>query len=417
VGGAGLEPDVRLAYLTAEYPKVSHTFVMREVAALRRLGAAVETFSIRRTPEEGLLSDADRAAALETFAVLPPDWPRLAGAHVRSALRHPRRYAATLRLALALSPPGLRARLWQLFYFAEAVLVADELGRRHVDHVHAHFVNVACWVALLAAELRGLTWSFTMHGPLELDEVERHRIAEKVRRADLVVCISDFARAQLMRQVEPSCWDKLHVVHCGVEPLLYAPNGDGPRPAGGPLQVVSVGRLAAMKGFPVLIDALAALGRDGPPVRLTLVGDGPDADALRAQAQRAGVSVEFAGALSADEVARVVRRADVFCLPSFAEGVPVVLMEAMAAGLPVVSTAVMGIPELVADGVSGILVPPGRSDALAGALRTLAEDPLVRRSLGEAGRSTVLRAFDVDESARTLLELFSQTTIPEVTHS
>ena len=211
---------MRLAYLTAEYPKVSHTFVMREVEALRRLGVQVETFTIRRTPDKGLLSDADRAAARETFAVLPPSWPRLAGAHLRWALRHPRRYGGTLTLAWRLSPPGLRARLWQLFYFAEAVLVAEELRRRRVDHLHAHFVNVAAWVALLAAALRGTTWSFTMHGPLELDEVERHRIAEKVRRADLIVCISDFARAQLMRQVEPGCWDKLHVVHCGVEPSV-----------------------------------------------------------------------------------------------------------------------------------------------------------------------------------------------------
>jgi glycosyltransferase involved in cell wall biosynthesis len=395
---------MRLAYLTAEYPKVSHTFVMREVDALRRLGAAVDTFTIRRTPSDGLLSDADRAAARETFAVLPPDWGRLLGAHLRWALRHPRRYWATLGLALRLSPVGLRARLWQLFYFAEAVLVADELRRRRIGHVHAHFANVACWVALLAASLRGTTWSFTMHGPLEFDEVARYGIPEKLARADLVVCISDFARAQLMRQVDRSHWGKLHVVHCGVEPDRYASNG---RRADGPLEVVSVGRLAAMKGFPVLIDAVASLQE---PVRLTLVGDGPDGDALREQAASAGADVTFAGALGADEVTGVLRRADVFCLPSFAEGVPVVLMEAMASGLPVVTTSVMGIPELVRDGVSGVLVPPGRPERLAGALRVLAEEPETRRAMGEAGRATVEREFDVDRSAGQLLRLFTAIT-------
>ena len=397
---------MRLAYLTAEYPKVSHTFVMREVEALRRLGAAIDTFTIRRTPEQGLLSDADREAARSTFAVLPVRWGRLAGAHLRTALRHPRRYAATLGLALRLSPVGLRARLWQLFYFAEAVLVADELRRRRIDHVHAHFANVACWVALLASALRGTTWSFTMHGPLEFDEVARHRIAEKVARADFVVCISDFARAQLMRQVDRSEWSRLHVVHCGVEPARYAPNG---RHGDGPLEVVSVGRLAAMKGFPVLIDAVASLEE---PVRLTLVGDGPDADALREQAAGTGAAVTFAGALDADAVAGVLRRADVFCLPSFAEGVPVVLMEAMASGLPVVTTSVMGIPELVRDGVSGVLVPPGRPEPLARALRALAEDAETRRAMGAAGRATVERGFDVDRSARQLLALFATTSGP-----
>ena len=409
---------MRLAYLTAEYPKVSHTFVMREVEALRRLGADLDTFTIRRTPPDGLLSDADRAAARETFAVLPVRWGRLLGAHLRWALRHPRRYWATLGLALRLSPVGLRARVWQLFYFAEAVLVADELRRRRIGHVHAHFANVASWVALLAAALRGTTWSFTMHGPLEFDAVAQHGIPEKVARADLVVCISDFARAQLMRQVDRSHWDKLHVVHCGVEPARYAPDGRG---ADGPLEVVSVGRLAAMKGFPVLIDAVASLEE---PVRLTLVGDGPDAGALREQAARAGADVSFPGALGADEVTDVLRRADVFCLPSFAEGVPVVLMEAMASGLPVVSTPVMGIPELVHDGVSGVLVAPGRPEPLARALKVLAEDPETRRAMGAAGRATVERGFDVDRSARRLLDLFTATAGPtpaearqELTHS
>jgi glycosyltransferase involved in cell wall biosynthesis len=405
--------SLRLAYVVAEYPKVSHTFVMREIAALRRLGATVETFSIRRTPAEGLLSDDDRAAAQETFAVLPPDWPRLIRAHVRWALRRPRRYAATLGLALASGPPGARARLWQLFYFAEAVLVADELARRQVEHVHAHFVNVASWVTLLAVHLCGppLTWSFTMHGPLEFDDVGHHRIAAKVARADAVVCISDFARAQLMRLVGREHWGKLRIVHCGVEPARYAPAGNGRPPAGAPVEVISIGRLDAMKGYPVLVDAVAQLARDGAPVRLTLVGDGPDAAMLREQAERQGVAelVSFTGALSAHEVTARLRLADVFCLPSFAEGVPVVLMEAMASGLPVVSTGVMGIPELVRDGVSGLLVPPGRPEPLAAALRTLADDPEARRALGAAGRAAVEREFDVDASARALLELFSAT--------
>jgi glycosyltransferase involved in cell wall biosynthesis len=400
-----LEPDVtRVAYVCAEYPKVSHTFVMREVDALRRRGLDIDTFTVRRTPPEGLLSDADRAADRETFAILPPDPVRLARAHARWLVRHPARYVGTLRLALRHASSGRANPLWRLFYFAEAVLLADELRRRRIDHVHAHFVNVASAVAMLATALRGpgATWSFTMHGPLEFDDVRLHAIPDKVRRARFVACISDYCRAQLMRLVEPEHWERLHVVHCGVRPAEY---GERIETAGPAMRIVAVGRLAPMKGFGVLLEALADV--DG--ARLTLVGDGPERAALEATARRLGLDgrVSFTGALGAGEVTELLREADVFCLPSFAEGVPVVLMEAMAARVPVVTTAVMGIPELVADGRTGLLVPPGRPHELAAALRQLAGDPAARTRMGEAGRAAIEARFDVDRSAAELARLFS----------
>ncbi len=400
----------RLAYVSAEYPKVSHTFIAREVDALRRRGAAVDTVTVRRTPEAGLLSDADRAAARETFAILPTSPRHVLGAHAEALARTPARYAWTLVCALRAGAPGVRNRLWQLFYFAEAALLAQELRRRGTGHVHAHFVNVAASVSQLAAALLGreVTWSFTMHGPLEFDDVGGHGIADKVRDAAFVVCISDFARSQLMRLVEPEHWDKLHVVHCGVQAADYADGlPDGSHTAAG-FTVVTVGRLAPMKGFAVLLDAVARLARDGYDVRLRVVGDGPDADGLaeRARALEVDGRVTFRGALNSAEVAGELRDADAFCLPSFAEGVPVVLMEAMAAGLPVVATRVMGIPELVTDGESGLLVAPGRDEPLAAALAALANDPQRRQAMGQAGRRTVIEGFDADRSAEQLLQLF-----------
>jgi glycosyltransferase involved in cell wall biosynthesis len=414
VGRDLLEPDVRpgpLVYVTAEYPKVSHTFVMREIEALRALGAGVETVTIRQTPETGLLADADRRAAAETFAVLPAAPADLVRAHAGWALRHPLRYARTLALALRLGAPGARNRLWQLFYFAEAALLADRLRRRGAAHVHAHFAGVACWVALLAAALLRRPWSFTMHGPLEFDEVERLALADKVRDAAFVACISDYCRAQLMRLVEPVHWEKLHVVHCGVEPERYAALERAPR---APVEVLAIGRLEPMKGFAVLLAALAQLVRDGEPVRLTLVGDGPERAALEAQAARdlPPGAVRFTGALGAPEVTRRLAGADVFCLPSFAEGLPVVLMEAMAAGLPVVATRIMGIPELVRDGESGLLVPPGRAEPLAAALRRFVRDAGARRAFGAAGREAVAAGFDVRDSARALMALFAKAGAP-----
>jgi glycosyltransferase involved in cell wall biosynthesis len=395
VGRDLLVSRVRLAYVVAEYPKVSHTFVMREIDALRSLGETVETVSIRRTPAERLYSDADRAADASTYAVLPVEPAAIVRAHAYWALRHPRRYARALRRALALPA---RNPLWRLFYFVEAGMLAAELRRRGTQHVHAHFAGVAASVSLSTSALLGRPWSFTMHGPLEFDEVTEHALPEKVRDASFVACISDFCRAQLMRLVEPEHWPKLHVVHCGLEPERYR---SGER--SGPVEILTVGRLEPMKGFAVLLEAVAALGLD---VRLTIVGDGLERAALEARAR--GLPVTFTGALGAPDVIERLAAADIFCLPSFAEGVPVVLMEAMAAGLPVVSTRIMGIPELVEDGRTGRLVAPGRAEPLTAALRELAADPARRRALGEAGRAKVRAEFDVRDSARALAAHFNE---------
>jgi glycosyltransferase involved in cell wall biosynthesis len=392
----------RLAYVVAEYPKVSHTFVMREVDALRELGAVVDTVTIRRTPESGLYSAADRRAAAETYAVLPTVPAALVRAHVGWALRAPRRYARALTLALGLGAPGARNRLWQLFYFAEAGLLAAELRRRGTGHVHAHFATVGSAVALLAARLLDRPWSFTMHGPLEFDAVEAYAIADKVRDAAFVVCTSDFYRAQLMRLVEPAHWGKLQIVHCGVRPEDYAAPAREPAEL---VEVLAVGRLEPMKGFGVLVDAVARLVRKGEPVRLTIVGDGSQRAELEARAR--GLPITFLGALGAPEVTEQLRAAHVFCLASFAEGMPVVLMEAMASALPVISTQIMGIPELVRHGESGLLVAPGRSDELAAAIRRLVREPESRAAFGEAGRARVAADFDVRASARRLHELFA----------
>ena len=394
----------RVAYLVGNYPTVSHTFIAREVAGLRARGVDVQTFSVRRTPPEQLLTAADRRAAEETSVILPPPIGELLGAHLRALARRPRRYLATLALAQRVSPAGARHRLWHLFYFAEAILLAERLRRRGIGHLHAHFANVATAVALLAAhydEPDGLTWSFTMHGPSEFDDVTRFALAEKVRRATFVACIGDYCRSQLMKLVEPSQWGKLTIVHCGLDTTRFTPVERAERPAAA---VLCVGRLVPDKGQSILLAALADLRARGVAITATFAGDGPERAALEAQAERLGLdgAVEFAGAVGQDRVHELYAAADVFCLPSFAEGVPVVLMEAMATGLPVVTTRIMGIPELVEHDVAGLLVPPGRADALAAALDALAADPQRRAAMGRAGRAKVVAEYDIEQSVAAL---------------
>jgi len=405
---------MRVAYLCNRYPAISNTFILREVQALRRRGAEVHTFTVRRPGREHLLSQTDREEDARTFGILPLAPVRMLRAHLSALARRPHRYGATLALAWRLRRPGARGTLWQLFYFAESVLVWDECRRRGIRHLHAHFTHVASDDALLAAHLGGWTWSFTTHGGLEFFDLSRTRLAEKARRADAVVCVSDFGRSQVLAHVEEEHWEKVHVVRCGIEPAAFSRNGHGsPTPDEAPrsLDVLCVARLVRLKGHAVLLRALAALRAEGVPVHATLLGDGPSRTHLERLAARLGVTeaVTFAGAVGQDEIAAWYARADVFCLPSFAEGLPVVLMEAMAMGVPVLATRITGVPELVEHEHSGLLVTPGRPDELAAALARLAADPALRERLGRAGREAVLAHHDVDRAADLLHGILERT--------
>jgi glycosyltransferase involved in cell wall biosynthesis len=405
---------MRVAYLVSRYPTVSHAFIVREVAALRDLGVEVHPFTVVRVGREELIESATRAEDARTTALRPLPARRLAGAHLRALVRRPRGYAAALARALALRRGGVRDLLWQLAYFAQGVLLAGELSRRGIRHVHAHHANVAGDVAMLACAYdRRLTWSLTLHGPTELADVAAHRLAVKVADAARVACISDFARSQVMALLPPEAWGRLRVVHLGAD--LDSFGGDE-RPAGRPgsdgaLRVLSVGQLSERKGHPVLLQAVAAARARGADVRLTLVGDGPLREDLGRLAGALGIdgAVDLAGAIGHDRLADLYRAADAFCLASFAEGVPVVLMEAMASGLPVIATRVMGVPELVEDGVSGLLVAPGRPDAIADALVRLAQAGPSRRSeMGRAGRDAVRRDWSLSASAAAMRELLAE---------
>ncbi|QEC46652.1 glycosyltransferase family 4 protein [Baekduia soli] len=395
-----------IAYIVGLYPGVSHSFILREVEGLRARGARVETFSLRRVPDDQLLTDADRRAARETSVILPPPPGELVGAHLRALRRRPGTYLRTLAGTLRSSAGGARNGAWKVFYFTEGILLWDRLQRRGIGHVHAHFANAASDVAMVAAQFGaddGVGWSFTMHGPTEFDDVTRYGLPRKVAEARFVACIGDYCRSQLMRISPPQDWAKLQIVRCGLDVERFTATERPDRP-GGRLDVLCLGRLVPDKGQRTLVHAVAALRREGLDVRATLAGDGPDRPALTALVQELGLAgvVTLTGPVGQDDVGDLYQAADVFCLPSFAEGIPVVLMEAMAMELPVVTTQIMGIPELVDDGVHGLLVEPGRPDVLAAALRALAADPAARREMGRRGRARVAESFSAAEAAERI---------------
>ncbi len=406
---------MRIAYLVGRYPAVSHTFILREVQALRRLGVEVETISIHRARETDTLSEVDREEAGRTFSVLPPSWSRLIEAHLVAALTRPRGYLRALALAARLGRPGLRGALWALFYFAEAGLVWRHCRRLDIDHIHVHHLNQASDVAMLTIEIEGQranrrrwTWSFSIHGPDEFFDVSLHRLREKAISASAVSCISDFARSQVMTVLDEDQWGKLWVIHNGIDPDWFTPPPARENGAG-PLHVLYIGRMVPVKGQAVLLEAIDQLRRAGLDIQATMIGEGVRREALArvVRDRRLEHVVELPGAVGQDTLRHYYEKADIFALPSFAEGIPGVLMEAMAMGLPVVSTRIAGIPELVDDGHSGFIVPPGRVDALANALHRLAADVKLRRIMGERGRAKVVAEFSIEPSARQMKEMFS----------
>jgi colanic acid/amylovoran biosynthesis glycosyltransferase len=402
-----------IAYITSVYPSVSHSFIVREVEALRQRGIAVSTVSGRRTPDDELLSEADWRAFESTWAILPPRWGSVAAGHLTALVRHPLAYGSTLRRALSMGRQGLRGRLWQIFYFGEAVIAWRHWRRLGVRHVHAHFPAVPADVALLASHFGRVagagpdSWSFTVHGCYELSDVRWFAVADKIRSAAMVVCVSDFTRSQLMALVDASQWNKLHVVRCGVRPSAYAHVGD---PRAARPRILCVARLVAGKGQEQLLEALATLSRRGINAELELVGDGPNRASLEEMSAKLQLRdrVMFTGSVAQDVIAHHYQAATVFCLPSFGEGVPTVLMEAMACGRPVVATAVGGVSELVRDGETGMLVSPARPDQLTEALQALLEDAALRRRLGEAGRREVVSRYDIDRNADQVAQLFKE---------
>jgi colanic acid/amylovoran biosynthesis glycosyltransferase len=402
---------MRIGYLASHYPAVSHRFLLREVQALRRCGVEVETFSIHRTPTSELLAESDREEGGRTYSVFPPRAFDLLRSHVSGLLRAPCRYMDTLGFALRRANPGIRGRLRGLFYFAESMVIWDAARRRHVRHIHASFADSASDVALLVVRFGGERWSWSLaiHGPVEFENLGLNRLAEKVNSACFTVAISDFGRSQLMTLAAEERWKDIHVVHCGIDPAECI-SEPIPGNSGEP-EILCVGRLVQRKGQSLLIKACAALLERDLPVRLTLIGDGPKRAELEALAEKIGVRdrVRFAGSIGHDHILPMFRAADICCLPSFSEGVPVVLMEAMVHSVPVVATQVMGIPELVENGHTGLLVAPGRVDVLVDALAFLLQDSELRERLGTSGRKKVLAEFDVNESARQLRAVLIET--------
>lgn len=397
---------MRVAYFVNQYPKVSHSFIRREILALERQGVEVVRVALRGWSEA--LVDADDLAERErTHFLLRRGLKGLLPALLAQGLRRPGALFRAVGQAIRLSRQSERSVGYHLVYVAEACALIRHLAGRQVRHVHAHFGTNSAEVVALAHTLGGPSFSFTVHGPDEFDRPHGIHLGEKIEQSAFVVAISSFGRSQLFRWVSHLHWHKVKVVHCGLDRAFHeqpAPQAfpEGPR-------VVCVGRLCEQKGQLLLLDAVRLLKQRGESIQLVLAGDGemrPDLERFIAQNGLLD-NVSITGWISSDRVRQELLAARAMVLPSFAEGLPVVIMEAMALGRPVVTTSIAGIPELVRHGTDGWLIPAGDVHALVDALSELLAQPPQRLvAMGQTARERVLQRHAIDTEAGKLVELF-----------
>jgi glycosyltransferase involved in cell wall biosynthesis len=378
-----------VAYLVNQYPAISHTFIRREIEALERTGVGVTRFSVRRAADR-LISSADQEEAGRTTVLLDGGAVGLGLAVLRALFSHPVRFARALALAVRSGRRSARGQLIHLVYLAEACVLLGHLQQRGVRHVHAHFGTNSATVAMLCHSLGGISYSFTAHGPEEFDKAELWKLCDKIKRAAFVVAVSSYGRSQLYRHCPREQWPKIELVHCGVDASFLEAT---PEPVPSAPRLVSVARFAEQKGLFLLLEALGELHRRGRSFELQLVGDGdlrPEVEKTIARLDL-GRKVRLVGWADESRVRSLIQGARAMVLPSFAEGLPVVIMEALALGRPVVTTYVGGIPELVAEpNRCGWLVPAGsREDLVAALEEVLASSPEALEALGAAGRERV----------------------------
>ncbi len=400
---------MRIGYLINTYPRPSHSFIRREIAALENEGLEIHRFAMRG--DGGALSDpADLAEHARTERVLEAGAARLLADLAGRGTASPAQFAAALRLARRRARAGEGSLARQLIYLAEGARVAGRARALGLAHVHAHFGTNSARVAAYARLLGGPRFSFTVHGPEEFDNPQALDLGGKLALAEFCVAVSSYGRSQLCRWAAPGDWDKIHVVHCGLDLARWAE----PQPLPpGPFHMVAVGRFAEQKGFGLLIRAFALAWRRNPALRLSLVGDGelrPQVESLIA-AEGMGNAVRLLGWQDEAGVRAAMDAAHALVTPSFAEGLPVVIMEAMACARPVIATYIAGIPELVRPGLEGWLVPAGDAAALAETMLQAAETaPEALAAMGARARARVTERHDIRESARRLAALFSRAT-------
>jgi glycosyltransferase involved in cell wall biosynthesis len=399
-------PDqTRILYLIGQFPAINHSYLLAEMRILRSLGLEVSVASVSPPdrPTENL-SVREREEAARTYYLKSVPAAKVV-LLVAEFFRHPYRFLRGLVFAVRLAGGGLKGTAYHLAYFAEAILVGRYLRQLGVSHVHASF---SATVALITSRIFPVTMSFGVYGFGELHNPSESQLAERLRGALFVRSISRHGRGQLMLSCDREEWSKLVYVPLGIDATEFAPGP--PRKESSQLNILCVGRLAPEKGQGLLLEAIAMLKAQGVNTYLRLVGDGPDRKWLENRAAQLGIAsaVEFTGWINQDRLMAVYGETDVFALPSLAEGIPMVLMEAMAMQIPCVAPCITGIPELIEHGADGMLFAAADLEDLTRKIRSLADSPELRLQMGRQARARVVREYDMARNTQKFATLLKE---------
>lgn len=404
--------QLKVAYIMSRFPKLTETFILYEMLAMQKQGVRVEVFPLLRERVELMHPEAVpfvEAAHYQPFLSLP-----IVRANLHFLRTKPRQYVAALWTLLKANWGSFGFLTGAMGIFPKSVLFALQMQAQGINHVHAHFASHPAAAGFIIQRLVGIPFSFTAHGS-DLHR-DRHMLCEKVAEAAFVVAISNYNKEVILTECQGKYQDKLTVIHCGVDTdVFYDRSHETPHEkSGAPFMILCVGTLHEVKGQAYLIEACRMLQERGIDFMCHFVGAGPDQQSLARLAEQNALSerICFHGSRTRQEIARLLQDADVLAAPSVPtrdgrrEGIPVVLMEAMGSGVPVVASRISGIPELVEHQSTGLLVPPRDATALANALELYFTDNKLRRRLGRAGREKIVRDFDLNKNAARLAQQF-----------
>lgn len=397
----------RLAYLVSEYPKASHSFIRREILELERTVGPVLRVAIR-SGSASIRDPQDIEEWKKTIYALDRSPVSLAAATAEMAASRPIRYREAVEMSVNMWRASNRGAVRHSAYLAEAAFIARVLERHHIEHLHVHFGLNSASVARIVHCLTGIPYSLSIHGPGEFDEPEVISLTKKIHDATFVRAVSHFGAGQLRRWTEKEDeWDKIHVVHCTVDDHFF----EEPTPIEPESKtIVCVGRLTAPKAQLLLLDALNVVVNDGVDIDLVLAGDGEMRPQVEARIDKHDLAnyVRITGWIEESEVKRILRSARALILPSLAEGLPVVIMEALALGRPVITTMIAGIPELMTN-ECGWLIPSGSVEHIANAIREVMATPADRLdAMGRIGRERAMAGHRTSTEIAKLRELFEQ---------
>lgn len=400
---------LRIGYLLSKYPAISHSFFLQEVLGLRALGVQIETASIN-PPDRSLenLPAVEADEARRTFYI--KGGKRIAALARIAAISFSRPGVLMRGVRAVCAVPSLTVRqrvLW-IAYLAEALLIGKWMEERQLKHLHVHFGGPVAAVGMLTSMAWKIPYSLTIHGPEELLNVASYHLREKIQQASFVLCISDFCRSQLLQITSPSQWHRFYVSRLGVTASLLQTGATASRTDhSSSVKLVCTGRLVPEKAQRILLQAVRLVLERGIALEVELIGDGPDRASLQAYVQAHGMQqvVHFAGALSHPETLQRLQQADLFALASFAEGIPVALMEAMALRIPCISTTIAGIPELIRHGQDGLLVSPSNVEELADAVALLATHAELRQKMGTSAHQRVTTDYNLSKNHLHLAQL------------